>query len=72
MHTIDCQGLRCPMPLLKAKLAYTQLSVGESFVLIADDPAAGPDIQRWAERVAAPIQQLSDQPLTLEIGKIRA
>ena len=38
------------MPLLKAKLQYSTLPIGESFCLVADDPAAGPDIERWATR----------------------
>lgn len=69
MITIDCCGLRCPMPLLKAKLQYSTLPIGESFCLVADDPAAGPDIERWATRVGAGFRILAQDPLKVEISK---
>ena len=57
------------MPLLKAKLQYSTLQSGESFCLVADDPVAGPDIERWATRVGAQFRIQSHEPLTLEISK---
>lgn len=72
MLTIDCMGLRCPMPLLKAKLAYADLAPGDAFQLVADDPAAGPDIQRWAQRVQANYALKNADPLTIEVTKQRA
>ncbi len=72
MHIIDCQGLRCPMPLLKAKLAFASLLPGQGFQILADDPAAGPDIRRWADRVHASVTQQCESPLTLEVKKTRA
>ena len=60
------------MPLLKAKLAYNELAIGERFTLLADDPAAGPDLQRWADRVGATLRVSSEQPLTVEVEKTGA
>ena len=57
------------MPLLKAKLQYSTLQSGESFCLVADDPAAGPDIERWATRVGAQFCIQSHEPLKVEISK---
>lgn len=57
------------MPLLKAKLQYSTLPNGESFCLLADDPAAGPDIQRWATRVGAGFRIQAKEPLKVEISK---
>lgn len=57
------------MPLLKAKLQYSTLQSGESFCLVADDPAAGPDIERWAMRVGADFRIYAQEPLKVEISK---
>ncbi|MGB0957958.1 MAG: sulfurtransferase TusA family protein, partial [Litorivicinus sp.] len=50
---VDCRGLACPMPLLKAKLAYATLAPGASVSVVADDPGADRDIPTWAKRVGA-------------------
>ena len=57
------------MPLLKAKLQYSTLPSGKSFCLLADDPAAGPDIERWAMRIGAGFRIHAQDPLKVEISK---
>ena len=57
------------MPLLKAKLQYSTLPSGESFCLLADDPAAGPDIERWTMRIGAGFRIHAQDPLKVEISK---
>lgn len=57
------------MPLLKAKLAYTHLEIDQGFELLADDPAAGPDIQKWAERVSADIHVTGSDPVRIKVIK---
>lgn len=41
--TVDTCGTRCPIPLLKAKIALKQLQAGEYLKVLATDPAAKPD-----------------------------
>lgn len=52
-NIIDCRGLACPMPLLKAKLHWNVVPSGASYQVIADDPGARRDIPLWAARVGA-------------------
>ncbi|WP_420550696.1 sulfurtransferase TusA family protein [Litorivicinus lipolyticus] len=67
---IDCRGLACPMPLLKAKLGFSTLAPGGSLTLLADDPGADRDIPTWAARVGAACRvDHGDQLLTFTIGK---
>ena len=40
---IDTSGLRCPLPLLRAKQALKTMQVGDLLRVIATDPAAKPD-----------------------------
>ena len=43
-HTLDTKGLKCPMPVLKAKKIIKKMNSGETFELIADDAGAKADI----------------------------
>ena len=49
MHTLDARGLRCPLPLVKAKLALEPLAPGEVLLVLATDPEAPIDLAAWAE-----------------------
>jgi TusA-related sulfurtransferase len=44
---IDCLGRRCPVPVIELARAITAVPVGGEVVVLADDPAAGPDIEAW-------------------------
>jgi tRNA 2-thiouridine synthesizing protein A len=48
MKTVDARGLRCPMPLVKAKLALEGLPSEEDLVVLATDPEAAIDLAAWA------------------------
>ncbi len=50
IHLVDCVGLYCPVPVMRAKEEIDRLEVGGLMELIADDPASAEDIPRWAKR----------------------
>ncbi|MCJ7806017.1 MAG: sulfurtransferase TusA family protein [Clostridia bacterium] len=50
IHRVDCIGLYCPVPVMRAKEEIDQLEEGNLMELIANDPAAMEDIPRWARR----------------------
>lgn len=43
-HTLDAQGLRCPEPVMMVRKAVRTMPVGETLLIIADDPATTRDI----------------------------
>jgi tRNA 2-thiouridine synthesizing protein A len=45
--TLDVAGLRCPLPVLKAKKALTSLAPGAVLEVIASDPAAVEDFEAF-------------------------
>ena len=47
---IDCVGLYCPMPISMTKEAIDGIEVGQVLKVVADDPAAEEDVERWAKR----------------------
>ena len=45
---IDCQGLSCPLPILKTRKAMDELSSGEILKLICTDPGSINDLASWS------------------------
>ena len=45
--TLDLTGLKCPLPVLKARRQMSEMVAGERLYVIADDPAAPVDFQHF-------------------------
>ena len=48
--TIDTRGLNCPLPILKAKKALSELQAGEVLKVLATDPGSLRDFQAFARQ----------------------
>lgn len=48
MRTVDARGLKCPLPLVKAKLALEEAEAGETVRVLATDPEAPIDLAAFA------------------------
>tara|TARA_X000001316_G_C914377_1_gene29003 strand:- start:495 stop:773 length:279 start_codon:yes stop_codon:yes gene_type:complete len=46
-ETLDARGLKCPLPVLKAKKALKPLAVGDTLTVIATDPSAPKDFEEF-------------------------
>lgn len=44
---IDCTGQRCPLPVLELARRIGDVAVGDTVVVLSDDPAAASDIPAW-------------------------
>lgn len=49
-HQLDTSGLRCPLPLLKAKLLLKQIACGETVKIIATDSGTVRDLVTFITR----------------------
>lgn len=47
VRTIDCLGLKCPLPVLRVEKELANLASGASFILLANDPVARIDIVHY-------------------------
>ncbi len=45
--SLDCRGLRCPRPIIEIARRIGEVEVGALVELLADDPAAEPDLAAW-------------------------
>ena len=44
---LDCRGMKCPQPIIVLSRAIGEVDVGDRVELLADDPAAEPDVAAW-------------------------
>ena len=72
-NTLDCIGLYCPVPILNTRKAMDKLRVGEVLEVLADDPAAEPDLKSWAKRTGQKIVKIekTDEGLRFLIQKMK-
>ena len=49
MEEHDFKGLKCPLPVLKAKRVLKNLAKGKKVVFVSDDPASPIDFTHFSE-----------------------
>jgi len=47
--TLDAQGMKCPMPVVKTSQEMKSISVGGILEVLATDPGSMADIQAWTK-----------------------
>jgi tRNA 2-thiouridine synthesizing protein A len=50
-RTLDAKGLKCPMPLLKAKKEMAAMESGQVLEIIGTEEGSKVDLPGWCERV---------------------
>jgi tRNA 2-thiouridine synthesizing protein A len=48
--TLDCNGLKCPQPILKVASKAPQMTAGDVLEVTADCATFSKDVQMWCER----------------------
>lgn len=57
---LDALGLKCPMPVLKAKKVISEMKSGDTLELIADDSGAKSDIPALLNKNACKLEKLTE------------
>lgn len=60
-------GFYCPIPVYRTREEVDRMKVGQVLEVLADDPAAEEDIDRWAKRFGQEIVSFTKS----EDGKLR-
>jgi tRNA 2-thiouridine synthesizing protein A len=58
---LNCEGLNCPLPILKTKKAIDGLQSGEVLKLTATDPGSVNDMASWARRTGNELMAHTEQ-----------
>ncbi len=64
-QTLDATGLKCPMPVLRARRALKALPSGALLELLADDPATAKDVPAFCEMTGDALESTSQDGETL-------
>jgi TusA-related sulfurtransferase len=67
VQTVDARGLKCPLPLVKTKLALEEAAAGETVRVLATDPEAPIDLAAWAEQAGHSFREV--EPGVYELAK---
>jgi TusA-related sulfurtransferase len=72
-QVLDCIGLYCPAPVMKTREEINKLTIGDILEVLADDPAAEPDIKAWAKHAGQKILKVekTSEGLRFLIQKIK-
>lgn len=57
---LDARGLNCPLPILRAKKALTDMRSGQVLKVVATDPGAVKDFQTFAKQTGNALLQHSE------------
>lgn len=49
MKKLDVRGMKCPMPIVKAKKEIDDMASGDQLEVMATDPGSIPDFQGWVK-----------------------
>lgn len=52
---LDARGLNCPLPILKAKKALTDMGSGQVLRIVATDPGSVKDFQAFSKQTGNPL-----------------
>ena len=58
---LDTRGLNCPLPILKAKKALSDLTSGQVLKVVATDPGSVRDFQAFARQTGNELVEQSTQ-----------
>ena len=58
---LDCKGLSCPLPVLKAKKTMDGMSSGDVLKMISTDPGSKNDISSWGKRTGNEVLDMEDE-----------
>jgi len=58
---LDARGLKCPLPVLKARKAMKALAAGQTLEVLASDPSAPQDFRSFCETTGHRLRDSSEE-----------
>jgi tRNA 2-thiouridine synthesizing protein A len=57
---LDCQGLNCPMPIVRISQAMKKIESSQTLEVTANDPAFGADVKAWVKKMGHKLLELEE------------
>ena len=61
---LDCQGLNCPMPIVRISQTMKTMHTGQTLEVTATDPAFSADVRAW-------VTKMGHELLAIEAGSVQ-
>ncbi len=58
---VDARGLNCPLPILRAKKALTDLASGQVLKVMSTDPGSKRDFEAFARQTGHELMRVEEQ-----------
>ncbi len=59
-RTLDCCGMKYPVPILKAEQALAEMATGQVLEVLSTDANTKPDLVTWAQRISSELVAVTD------------
>lgn len=59
LHSLNCQGMNCPMPIVEITKTARTLQEGEQIEVSATDLAFKLDVEAWARRMGHTVERFT-------------
>ena len=69
--TLDAKGLKCPLPVLKARKAMKEMKPGAVLRVYATDPGAVKDFEHFCKTTGAHLLDCGEEPEGVLVFMIR-
>ena len=60
-RVLDAKGLKCPLPVIKTRMALNKMAVGEVVTVLATDPASKIDIRHLCNFTSNELMEASEE-----------
>jgi tRNA 2-thiouridine synthesizing protein A len=57
---LDCQQMRCPMPIVKIAEAFRGMNTADELTVLATDPAFRADLDAWVRKTGNQLVEFQD------------
>jgi tRNA 2-thiouridine synthesizing protein A len=57
---LDCQGLNCPIPIVRISQTMKPMHAGQTLEVTANDPAFSADVRAWVTKMGHELLALED------------
>ena len=58
---VDARGLNCPLPILRAKKALSDMASGQVLKIVATDPGSVKDMQAFSNQTGHPLLSSTEE-----------
>jgi tRNA 2-thiouridine synthesizing protein A len=57
---LDCQGMNCPVPIVRISQTIKKMDAGQTLEVTADDPAFSADVDAWVNKMGHELLELAE------------